>query len=208
MNSQIMNPCRIEFESYSVSGENFDHVDKNIGKLVIILTDVDARHYEPISYFPYKVIYNFSLLSFGPLINKLSGHQEDNLHYIDLSDNPIWLNTVEHYQERLMGKLTGCKVKEDVPYARYSFGFTPFSFFFDPQMGDDPDMNPEYDKVLNLLTETKQEIMDLYRLIKAGFDCRDIKNYYISEFLWESCPTTQSEFNCFSCYFSTTPIKY
>jgi len=32
----MMKPCRIEFESYSLSGENFEYKDNNIGKVVVI----------------------------------------------------------------------------------------------------------------------------------------------------------------------------
>src|SRR3990167_2865655 len=161
----MMKPCRIEFESYSLSGENFEYKDNNIGKVVIISADIEARHSEPISFFPTNIEKSFPIRILGPLIKRFSGIRKDNLKYIDLSKHIINLPFVEEYRERLMGKIIGCGVKKGLPYNSYSFSFSPFGFFFDPFLDGEPFSNPENKEILRILRSARQEILDTYQKI-------------------------------------------
>jgi hypothetical protein len=196
-----MEPCRVEFESFTYIGD-LQSKNTNVGQVVIILTDKTSRHCEPISYFPPETISTFSLQLLGPLISHLSGHSKDRLEYIDLTEHLIWLPNIEGYTTRLIGKIVGCEVIKRMSYTAYSFGFTPFSFFIDLYFKDDLSEKSKTLNALRLLERGKPKIKSAYLSIMGHNKNQDSEQICISRFLWENCPY-DPELQCWTCYFST-----
>jgi|GEM_PF-1766660 len=200
-----MKPCRIEFESYSYSGENYEITDKNNGQVVLISSSIEEKHFKPISFFS-NDLQAISLHILEPLITHFSGITKDTLVIIDLSEHKIILPSGTGYGERLLGKVLGCKIIEGFPYDMYDFGFTPFSFFFTAYSHGDPISDCTNQRILKLLTDAKQIILNAY--IELILKKNQTKSkIYGSDFLWESTPRNGLVWNCWQCYFSSKKYK-
>ena len=124
-----MKPCRIDFRSYTQKGRIDWAGETNIGECEILMNEIKQSYFQPTAFFPDELMEKFSLPMIEPLIRFLSGTGRRRLSLIDMSKHEIANRSAE---QRLMGKVSGCRIKKVLPYVSYSFGFTPFSFFFFP----------------------------------------------------------------------------
>ena len=200
-----------KFESF-IPGEDLLDKDTNIGHVTVDLSNTNFRPNEPISFFATDVILRFSWEILEPLIRHFSGC-EKGLKSIDLSQHVIWLTQREDYRKRLLGKVIGCEVKKEFPYSSYSFGFTPFFFFFDPNFEGKDISDPQDPGTLGILRTGNQFVLDAYRSLMSqctienelGLEICNFLNepqLEMSDFLWEIVPH-YSDWKCWVCYFSS-----
>lgn len=193
-----MKPYKIDFSSCTYSGEMCEHRDTNSGECFILFTDSKEKMHEPVCFFRDEMAPNFSVKILEPLIKRFSGSEQEQLKFIDLSEHDIWL---PRRDEKLVGKVTGCRVKDGYPYDFYAFGFTPFSFYFDPFLKGDPIEDPDNPDVLRILKDAEQEILNTYNSIVNYGRNGSSKEFTMSDFLWEKSTRGCEVWNFWQCYF-------
>jgi hypothetical protein len=195
-----MKPYKIDFSSYTYSGEMYEHCDTNSGECSILFTDDIGKMYEPVSFFRDEMASNFYVKIMEPLIRRFSASEQGQLKFIDLSEHDIWM---PRRDEKLVGKVTGCRVKNGFPYDFYAFGFTPFSFYFDPFLKGDPIEASDNPDVLRILKDAEQEILNTYNSIVNYGRNGNSKEFTMSDFLWEESTRKCEGWNFWQCYFFT-----
>lgn len=195
-----MLPCRLEFASSSARGGDDLTSDPDVGELVLVYSDPHARHSEPVAYFPNHATFQSAVINIAALAAKFSGVEADALTLFATDASAIWLPTVDGYREQLLGKIKGCRCANRLPYGAYSFGFSPNSFFFDPNIiGGDPYSRER--TMPSVLQDAKETITSVYRLLLVC-DPSVPPPIQTSDFFLETCPSINADWLCWQCYFA------